>query len=146
MEVFLETLGALLAGVAAYFSWKQYSGRPKLRFYPQASPDGKSPEIIYDNERGTAEVVCLLASEGALTAHNVYGWLRYCEGSGHAWPIEDESSGVIDVAEEYSTVYVQRLMPNSPHQANFRFLNSPKLCGFPVKVFKAGTVELSTAS
>ena len=90
MEVFLQILaplGALLAGIAAYFSWKQYTRRPKLKFYPQESPDGKSPEIIYDHERGTADVVCLLANEGAVTAHNVYGWLQYCEVSGRAWPL-----------------------------------------------------------
>ena len=155
MEVFLEvlgflgSLGALLAGVAAYFSWKQYSRRPKLQFYPQESPDGKSPEIIYDDERGTADVVCLLANEGAVTAHNVYGWLHYCEVSGRAWPIEDEysdvedkPSDVIHVADEYATVYVEGIMPNPPHEAASRFLASPKLFGFPVKVFKAGVVEL----
>jgi hypothetical protein len=155
MEVFLEVpgflgaLGALLAGVAAYFSWKQYSRRPKLKFYPQESPDGKSPEIIYDDERGTADVVGLLANEGAVTAHNVYGWLQYCEVSGRAWPIEDEysdvedkHSDVIHVADEYATVYVERIMPNPPHEAASRFLDSPKLFGFPVKVYKAGVVEL----
>jgi hypothetical protein len=152
MEVFLEILGplgALLAGVAAYFSWKQYSRRPKLRVYPQESPDGKSPEIIYDNERGTADVICLLANEGAVTAHNVYGWLQYCEVSGRAWPIEDEysdvedkHSDVIHVADEYATVYVERIMPNPPHEVASMFLNSPKLFGLPVKVFKAGVVEL----
>jgi hypothetical protein len=104
MEVFLEILGplgALLAGVAAYFSWKQYSRRPNFWVYPQESPDGKSPEIIYDHERGTADVVCLLANEGAVTAHNVYGWLQYCEVSGRAWPIEDEYS---DVEAKHSDV------------------------------------------
>jgi hypothetical protein len=152
MEIFLEVLeilGVLLAGVAAYFSWKQYSRRPKLKFYPQESPDGKSPEIIYDYERGTADVVCLLANEGGVTAHNVYGWLQYCDVSGRAWPIEDEysdvedkHSDVIDVADEYATVYVERIMPNPPHEAASRFLDSPKLLGFPVKVYKAGAVEL----
>lgn len=152
MEVFLVilgSLGALLAGVAAYFSWKQYSKRPKLRVYAQESPDGKSPEIIYDDERGTADVICLLANEGAVTAHNVYGWLQYCEVSGRAWPledaysdVEDKHSDVIHVADEYATVYVERIMPNPPHEAASRFLNSPKLFGFPVKVFKAGVVEL----
>jgi hypothetical protein len=34
-------------------------------------------------------------------------------------------------------------MPNPPHEASFRFLDFPELCGFPVKVFKAGTVELT---
>ncbi len=152
MEIFLDILGfhgALLAGVAAYFSWKQYSKRPKLKFYPQESPDGNSPEIIYDDERGTADVICLLANEGAVTAHNVYGWLQYCEVSGRAWPLEDEYSDledkhldVIHVADEYATVYVERIMSNPPHEAASRFLDSPKLFGFPVKVFKAGVVEL----
>src|SRR5215208_3533053 len=135
MEVFLQilgSLGALLAGVAAYFSWKQYTRRPKLRLYPQESPDGKSPEIIYDHERGTADVVCLLANEGAVTAHNVYGWLQYCEVSGRAWPLDDE----------YATIYVERIMPNPPHEAASRFLDSPKMFGFPVKVYKAGAVDL----
>jgi hypothetical protein len=111
MEVFLQILaplGALLAGVAAYFSWKQYTRRPKLKFYPQESPDEKSPEIIYDHELGTADVVCLLANEGAVTAHNVYGWLQYCEVSGRAWPLEEEYSDVIDVADEYAIIYVEK--------------------------------------
>jgi hypothetical protein len=128
MEVFLVilgSLGALLAGVAAYFSWKQYSRCPKLTFYPQESPDGKSPEIIYDHERGTADVVCLLANEGAVTAHNVYGWLQYCEVSGRAWPLEEEYSDVIDVADEYAIIYVERIMPNPPHEAASRFLDFP---------------------
>src|SRR5215210_3807575 len=145
MEVFLQILGplgALLAGVAAYFSWKQYTRRPKLRLYPQESPDGKSPEIIYDHERGTADVVCLLANEGAVTAHNVYGWLQYCEVSGRAWPVEDEYSDVIEVADEYATIYVERIMPHPPHEAASRFLDSPKMFGFPVKVYKAGAVDL----
>ena len=155
MEVFLQILGplgALLAGVAAYFSWKQYSRRPKLKFYPQESPDGKSPEIIYDHERGTADVVCLLANEGAVTAHNVYGWLQYCEVSGRAWPleeeysdVEDKHSDVIDVADEYATVYVERIMPNPPHEAASRFLDSPKLFGFRLRYSRLGRSTLDIA-
>ena len=94
-------------------------------------------------------MVCLLANEGAVTAHNVYGWLQYCDVSGRAWPTEDEysdveykHSAVIDVADENATVYVERIMANPPHEAASRFLDYPQLFGFPVKVFKAGVVDL----
>jgi hypothetical protein len=135
-----EVLAIALSAVAAYYAWKSYSRRPKLRFYLQDDPN-----IVYwsgDKEDNKAHVYCWLANEGAVAAHNVNGWLQYGGESGGVWPIADEHTGVTEVADNTATVYLERLAPNPTHDSDTPFIDSPKLFGFPVEVFEAKPLDL----
>jgi hypothetical protein len=128
-----------ISAVAAYFAWKSYRRRPKLKFYLQ---NEEFPSVIYDTGRGTAEVHCWLANEGNVAAHNVYGWLQYGSDPEGVWPEESEQAGVKWAGDQYATVYIERLMPAPSWERDPAFLDSPKFFVFPVKVLKAGAIDL----
>ena len=137
-----EALGILipsvLSAVAAYFAWKSYSRRPRLKFYLQE----ESVVIRWSGKDDRANVYCWLANDGKVAAHNVHGWLRYGDDPSRITAEEDEYSGVFDATDNSAAVYLERLMPNPSHELGEGFIDSPKLFGWPVRVWKAGEIEL----
>jgi hypothetical protein len=140
-EVLAVLLPIGLSGVAAYYAYKQYSRRPKLKFYLQ---NGEYDPVLYNTKRGTADVYCYLANVGNVAAHNVHGWLRYGDGPADIRPEEDEYRGITSGFDDNTaTVYLERLTPNPPWGAEETgFIDAPKLYSFPVEVWMTGPVKL----
>ncbi len=138
-----------LSALAAYFAWRNYQRRPKLKLY---IGDGANQVMYSDDYPGLAYVHATLANVGKTAAHNVLGRVEF--ESGRVYPDKRMTKrGSIDPhitarSDNWATLYLGSLAVSRPQWASDTlharsFEDSPKHFIIPVHVAEEGQTRLS---
>jgi hypothetical protein len=148
IEAALGSASVILSGLAAYFAWRSYRNRPKLKLYvgDEANP------IHY--EKDLAYVHATLANVGQRAASNVLGRMEFVPGRVYpekhigATPANRGIDQHITATNNnWATLSLGTLAPN-PYSAKDTlharsFLDSPRHFMIPVRVAEDGPSRLT---